>query len=224
LVSIIAVVGVLPVAAGSAIASQSPAKSSTLLSATGTVTGLDLSRIAVGRTKCALGPKSAVLAGNFAIGEHVTIGCVSGVLRTIKLAPVTSGPLHSIVVVHSASVIPKVSGPSSKGSVSWTTGTIAPGNTSANAGASNLPPTSTNASGRITSLDPTGITIGDVTCPFFGSDDTSPSHQALIEKLSTSSGSLYYLLTQTMHVQVGDIAQFSCTYSGGASSGRVTIG
>lgn len=223
LVTIIAVIGVLPVAAGSAIAPQSPAKSSTLLSATGTVTALDLSRIAIGRTKCGLGTKSAALAGNFAIGEHVTIGCVSGLLRTIKLAPVTSGQLHSVIVVRSASVIPKAGGPSSKASVSWTSGTIVLGNTSANPGASNPPPTSANATGPITSLDPTGITIGDVTCPFFGSDLTSPSHQALIEKLSTSSGSLYYFLTQTMHVQIGDIAQFSCTYSGGASSGRIAI-
>jgi hypothetical protein len=227
LVTIIAVMGMLSVAVGSAIATQPPAKSSTLLAATGTVTALDLSRIAVGRTKCALGAKSAGLAGSFAIGEHVTIGCVSGVLRTIKLAPVTSGQLHSVVVIRSAPVIPKASGPSgpsSKASVSWTSGTIVPGNSSANAGTSNLPPTSANATGPIASLDPTGITIGDATCPFFGSDLTSASHQALIEKLSTSSGSLYYFLTQTMHVQVGDIAQFSCTYSVGASSGRVTIG
>ena len=223
LVTIIAVIGVLPVAAGLAIAPQPPAKSSTLLSATGTVTGLDLSRIAVGRTRCALGAKSSARAGSFAIGEHVTIGCVSGVLRTIKLAPVTSGPLHSVVVVRGASVIPKASGPPSKGSVSWTTGTVALGSASTGAGSSSAPPTSANASGPITTLDATGITIGDVRCPFFGSGLTSPSQQALIEKVSTSIGSLYYLLTQKMDVEVGDIAQFSCSDSGGTSSGRIAI-
>jgi hypothetical protein len=223
LVTIIAVIAALPVAAGVAIAPKPPAKSSTLLAATGTITRLDLSRIAVGRIKCALGGRSSALAGKFAIGEHVTIGCASGVLRAIKLAPVVSGPLHSVVTVRSASVLPKASGPSSKGSVSWTTGTIAPGSTSADAGASSPVPTWANARGPITSLDPMGITIGDVRCPFFGSALTSPSAQALIEKLSTSAGSLYSLLTQKMHVEVGEIAQISCTDSGGTSSGRITI-
>jgi hypothetical protein len=127
-----------------------PAKPSTVLTATGTVTGLDLARIAIGPTKCTLGAKSAALAGSFSIGEHVTIGCVSGVLRTIKL-------------------------------------------------------------------------VGDVTCSFYGSDFASPSRLALVERISTSSGSLYSLLTQKLHVAVGDTAQFSCTDSGSSSSGRLTI-
>jgi hypothetical protein len=218
----IALVLVLPVAAGSATASRVPAKPSTVLSATGTVTGLDLARIAIGPTKCALGAKSAALAGSFSIGERVTIGCVSGVLRTIKLAPVTSGPRHSVVFLRAASVIPKAPGQSAKGSVSWTSGSIAPG-TPDNAGASNSSPVSVSGTGPITSLDPTGVTIGDATCFFYGSDFASPSRLALVERISTSSGSLYSWLTQKLHVAVGDIAQFNCTDSGRSSSGRITI-
>jgi hypothetical protein len=199
-----------------------PAKPSTVLTATGTVTGLDLARIAIGPTKCTLGAKSAALAGSFSIGEHVTIGCVSGVLRTIKLAPVTSGPRHSVVFLRAASVIPTATGQSAKGSVSWTSGGIAPG-ALANAGVSNSSPVSVSGTGPITSLDPTGVTIGDVTCSFYGSDFASPSRLALVERISTSSGSLYSLLTQKLHVAVGDTAQFSCTDSGSSSSGRLTI-
>lgn len=87
-----------------------------LHTATGTITGLDLSDVTVAGTTCSYsGRRLSETVQGFAIGENVRIACVGDVLRTIALVPITSGPSHpdSIVVTlpdssHSAGGAPSL--------------------------------------------------------------------------------------------------------------------
>jgi hypothetical protein len=195
------------------------------VTATGIVSRLDLVQIAVGRTTCALGRKTMGVAQGFAVGEHVTIGCLGGVLRRITLAPVKSGPsfsVRTIGVVGAASAATPATLPSpSKGSLSWSSGSAQLGQSPASPATA---PVTLNANGAITSLDPTGVTIDGVTCSFFGSTTVNdPARVALLQQLASSAQSIYSMLTQTMHVRVGDIAYVSCTDYGSGSKGTLRL-
>jgi hypothetical protein len=138
--------GIVATAVGSATATNKPVQRAYVFkTATGTIAKLDFAQIQVGRATCSLDRKSAILTGNFAVGEHVTIGCSGDVLRTIKLQPITSGHAASVPVIHGASGVPPASGSS---------GTLV------------VPTSSVSARGQITSITMTTITVSGVTCPF----------------------------------------------------------
>jgi hypothetical protein len=116
-----------------------------LQTTTGRISALGLSQVTVGRMTCSLTAKTAALAGTFAVGENVSIGCLGKALNTMKLRPVTSG--HALPPI-TITVPPSL--PASKSSV----------------GTPPVVTSSASTQGAITALTPSSITIGDLTCPF----------------------------------------------------------
>ena len=206
-------VGISAAIAVSSFAAPS-SRSPVFIGATGTISHLDLSLITVDRTTCTIDTKAAAVAGEFAVGENVSINCLGGALRSMKLAPITSGPAHTVPFLRSSIAISKPSGPTTKASISWSGGTITLGGPAT----STSGPVSVSASGPIVSLDATQITVGNGMCYFYGSN-LSPSQQALAQ----SPSSLYSYLTRA-NVQVGDTASLSCTYNDTSSSGHLRVG
>lgn len=213
--SVTLVLGLAVLTAGSALAAHAPTmqwlrvKSSVKI--TGTVRALGLTQITVGRTRCSLrSPKITNLASTFAVGENVTVGCVDGSLRSIVLAPITSGQTHpdlivSSPVLHSSAPVtaaPAAGVPSGCsvgggiGFLTWTSGTT---------GSRSVTGT-VCVTGTITAVGPTGISIGDQTCGF----------PALANPLASSS-----LLK---NLQVGEQAVMGCTnFSNGQSEGSISV-
>ncbi len=208
------VLGLAVATAGSALATQMPTKQwlhvSSTVKITGTVRALGLTQITVGRTSCSLhGSKIADLAGGFAVGENVTVGCVDGSLHSIVLTPLTSGPSHPDLIVSSPSLHPSgqvtitpIGVPSGcgvgggVGGLTWTSGTT---------GSRSVTGT-VCVTGPITALGPSGISIGDQTCGF----------PALANPLAPSA-----LLTD---LEVGDQAVMGCTnFSNGQSEGSISV-
>ena len=128
-----------------AAAHRSSARPLLLQTTTGRITALNLSKITVGRMTCSLTVKTAALAGTFAVGENVSIGCLGKALKTMKLAPVTSGHALPPITITAPSSLPV-------SRVSVATPSVVT--------------SSASAQGAITALTPTSISIGDVTCPF----------------------------------------------------------
>ena len=112
---------------------------------TGRIHTLDFSHVTVGRMTCSLTVKTAALARTFALGENVSIGCLGKALKTMKLAPVTSGHALPPITITAPATLPSPKSSTATPSVVTS---------------------SASAQGAITALTPTSITIGDVTCPF----------------------------------------------------------
>jgi hypothetical protein len=158
----------------------------------------------------------AALAGGFAVGENVAIGCAHGALQTIKLVPLEGGSSHQVPYVHVTTKLVPRTGSSGKASLIWSSGTVILGNGGT---ADSSPPTTVKISGPITSLTTDAIAVAGTTCSFYASD---PRIQAVTTVLSGSVYSLYSYLTQ-QGVEVGDSADLSCTYSAISSSGTLTV-
>ena len=214
--ALVSLVAAAVVASGSASGASRPATSSApLQTASGQITGLDLSAITVAKTTCSLSGKVAALAGDFAVGENVAISCLGRALHSIELQSITSGPAHSLTIVRSAPIIDSVAPDAgsaasdtggSFGSLKWSF--ILASGTPGGA-------TSASATGSITSLDPTGITIGDITCAL---PRVLTGSVAGTQQIATS---LYNLLQRA--AQAGELLQISCTsYSDGMTSGQIT--
>ena len=149
----------------------------------GTVRSLDFSHITVGGASCRLASaKSEALVGSFAIGENVSIGCLRGALRTITLVPVTSGPRNGLPFIKSSIVIPKSNGPHSLLSLTYTGGMLLEnpdsivalpgGNLAGMFGASgpitSITQTALTINGQVTTIVFTTITVGNATCSAIG--------------------------------------------------------
>lgn len=125
----LAAASLLLLSAEPAVAASHP--STVHLTATGTITGLDLSRITVAGTTCSYGGRrlSETVQG-FAIGENVRIGCVGASLRSIALVPVVVGRPHPDAIVVTVPTASQSPGPPSltvanTASTSGTIGNIA---------------------------------------------------------------------------------------------------
>jgi hypothetical protein len=204
--------GILVLMGGSAGAAR---RSVPHLTATGTVTSLSHTQIHVGHRECKLGAGGITLTVGFSVGDRVTISCLRGALRSIKQASTSGAPgqpgstsISSSSVGNSASSVSSAatqtttggpSGSSAKSfSIAWATGDTSGGST-------------VTATGPITALDSSGITIGGVTCPFPPSGPGVPFASAggLLNVVSASAG-------------VGDKASFTCTTASGGSSGKIS--
>ena len=158
----------------------SPAIASTVV---GTVRSLDFSQITVGGTTCHLAtPKSEALVGGFAVGENVAIGCLRGALRTIALVPITSGPKNALPFIKSSVVWPKSTSPHDLFRVNYSGGyllenpnsTIAipggelTGSFSASGPITAITQTPLTVNGQATTIVYTTVTVGDATCSALG--------------------------------------------------------
>jgi hypothetical protein len=182
----------------------------------GRVSSLDLQRITVQRTTCSVSGRVAAVAGGFAVGENVAIGCAHGALQTIRLVPLEGGSSHPVPYLHVTTKLAPPTGSGAKASLVWSSGTI----TSSNSGTvSSSAPVTVTISGPITSLTTDAIAVAGTTCLFYASD---PRFQASTSVLSGSAYSTYNYLTRE-GVAVGDSADLSCTYSGTSSSGKLTV-
>lgn len=179
--------------------------STTAVLATGTVRALDLARITVNRSSCLIPAKLQAASAQFAVGEHVTIGCSAGVLQRIALEPIVSGHSHFLPFTVSSAVAPKSSSNPYKASRVWSSG--------GNAFGGSMPtsqPVSISVTGPITAFDSMGITVGGERCPFFGSN---PSVD-LSGRLPESGRS---------NIAIGDTAEMSCTFTETSSSGHFFV-
>jgi hypothetical protein len=206
LVAVLVAGALLPAAAQ---ATRPPSKL-TATTVTGRVTGLGMTQIAVSKTSCSLRGKTAALAAMFAVGENVTIACVNGALKTIKLAP-PAGPSHTVSVIRSTStVIPKAATPGSSGiSIAWSSGAIFENGTVGDASA----PVTVSASGAVSAFDASSITVAGVACPFRGVE---------LPSLLASDSFIYTSLVQH-NLQIGSSAKISCTYTDTSSQGSVSV-
>jgi hypothetical protein len=210
-------IGVVLFSAVQGVVSRAAVPDSSLLrGATGRVTRLDLTHITVDRLTCQLSGKSAALAGDFAVGENVSIGCARGVLRTIALAPVLTGSGRALPPIHILTTFPAHSAPTTKASTSWSGGIIALGGTTPAS-----TPTSVDQTGPITSLDPTQISVNGVSCPFYAADLGTTS-QSLAQRLAAAPFGVYQSLTNA-NVSLGDTATITCTYTDSSSKGQITV-
>ena len=213
LVTLTLLAGGLSAAAQSSAAPSKPVPQTTVLTTTtGRITYLGLSRLSVGRTTCSLTSKSAALAQSFDVGENVTVSCLRNRLQTIKLAPITSGSTHSVTFTKSSGAPTTgapttTTGPHNLLSLSYTIGNVTLGgtaNTVANSGGQVA--STASATGPITAISSTAISVGDATCQF-----------------GTGGGNSQFL-HQFPQLQVGVVAQISCTmYANGAGAGRIVV-
>ena len=81
--------------------------------------------------------------------------------------------------------------------------------------------TAVSATGPISSLDATEITVAGVSCPFFAAN-LSGAGDALAQKLAAAPYGVYQTLTQH-GVSVGDTAALSCTFSNSSVRGRIDV-
>ena len=171
---------------------------------TGAINHLGRSRVGVGRLTCFAPSARLLLAGDFALGEKVTIRCSGDVLRQIKhWSAGTSGgngANGSSVIVSSGA-----NGSSSNTSV----GTAANGQSSAtstasaSASGSSGSATSVSAEGPVSSITSTSISIGEATCPF--------------DQASYPAGSF------AADLAPGDVAKISCSsYANGTTSESIS--
>ena len=201
-----------------AVAVAAPASAAPPLLVTGRLKALDMTKVTVGRTTCALRTKSAAArAGVFAVGERVTIACARGTLKTIVLAPVASGPGHSLPGVHASVTVPTPN--DAKPTLAWSGGVLA---TAAPSTGSSSSSNAYAATGAVSALDATGLTVSGLTCPFYGANLT-PEQQTLARLEADKPNGVYQRLL-AMHVAAGVTVAMSCTFSDGSSSGRVTVG
>ena len=203
LLPFIAAVGLASLIAGSAAASEL-GRQARLHTRTGAITSLDRTQISVGGLTCDLPAPRAILSGNFALGEQVTIDCLGNILRLIRhhaeAISGTSASNGSGVTVTSGA-----NGASSSAVTETSTGgsTNATSVASASSTDASGTTTSVSAEGPITALTSTSISIGVATCPFDRA--TYPSQSAVAQ------------------LQVGDVAKINCeTYPDGTTTGSVT--
>ena len=84
---LIAAIVVAVQAAGASGARTAPQHITTNLTATGEITKLGPSRIAIPGLGCAVPARLAMSAGRFVIGDPVKVSCLNGSLRSVKYSP-----------------------------------------------------------------------------------------------------------------------------------------
>jgi hypothetical protein len=161
---------------------------------TGEIRQLDTKRILVGTIGCSIPAKVAVSADRFVVGDPVKITCVNGVLRTVKYSPEADPGATYSTHPNSPPTVATVTSPGAPFTPSTAKSAIYSIHTLSLTSGSSVSPTQT-ATGTISALSPDGITVGDLTCSFFGG--------------------LYELVSNV--ARVGDNATLTCD----ATSGRL---
>jgi hypothetical protein len=159
-------VAVIVVAVGAAGASGSrtaPQHITTNLTATGEITRLGPSRIAIPGLGCAIPTKLAMSAGRFVIGDPVKISCLNGLLRGVKYSPELTTAQTTASGGGNAPTttpIPPPGGfdPSTATRVSYILGTIFLGSGPAGA--------TVSVTGPISDLSDSSVTVAGLTCSF----------------------------------------------------------
>jgi hypothetical protein len=160
---LIAAVVVAVQAAGASGARTAPRHITTNLTATGEITRLGPSRIAVPGLGCAIPAKLAMSAGRFVIGDPVKISCLNGFLRGVKYSPELATSQTTATGGGNApnkTPIPSPGGfdPSTATRVSYSLGTIFLGSGPAGA--------TVSVTGPIGDLSDSSVTVAGLTCSF----------------------------------------------------------
>jgi len=205
LVSLVSAAAVLVVGVGAASGAQARVAHGPLRTTTGEVTRLGRTQISVGRLTCHTPATGLLLPGQFTLGDRVTIGCLGGFLRSIRLRLGAQGAATN--GSGGATVIQGANGTSSNVSSSATGGNssaVSISSSSSSTGGTSQVTTSVAAEGPVTAISSSSISIGAATCPF---DPASYPPQSAVAQL-----------------QVGDVAEIKCTTdSDGSPSSQVSV-
>ena len=159
--ALIAAIVVAVQAAGASGAPTAPQRITTNLTATGEITKLGLSRIAIPGLRCAIPTNLAVSAGRFVIGDPVKISCLNGSLRSVKYSPeLATGQSTATGGGNAPTTTPTPPrggfDPSTATRISYSFGTIFMGGGPTGA--------TVNTTGPITDLSDSSVTVADLTC------------------------------------------------------------
>ena len=161
---LIAAIVVAVQAAGASGARTAPQHITTSLAATGEITRLGLSRIAIPGLRCAVPAKLAMSAGRFVIGDPVKISCLNGSLRSVKYSPELATAQSTATGGGNAPTTTPTSRPEAASTLR-----LRPGSPTASARSSSAAGRRARPSARpgpISDLSDSSLTVADLTCSF----------------------------------------------------------
>jgi hypothetical protein len=190
---LIAAIVVALQAAGASGAPAAPQHITTSLTATGEITKLGPSHIAISGLRCTVPAKLAVSAGRFVIGDPVKISCLNGSLRSVKYSPELATAQSTAPGAGNAPTttpIPPRGGfdPSTATRISYSVGTLFLGGGPTGA--------TVSASGPISDLSNDSVTVADLTCSFnFGAQIYQVARIGDNVTLTCTGGALVHMVS-----------------------------